>query len=89
MRVVAARNACAVALTSEADGEVRLCSQAALRGRGWPCASSTTISATADVLVVLAAWVLALRAGAACRHARVVVVPFRMVAEQASMSNVK
>ena len=89
MRVVAARNACAVALTSEADAEVWLCSQAALRGRGWPCGSSTTISATADVLVVLAAWVLALCAGAAFRHARVVVVPFRMVAEQASMSNVK
>ena len=66
---------CALALTSKADGEDRLCSQAALRGRGWPCASSTTISATTDVLVVLAARELALGAVAACRHLRVV-VPF-------------
>ena len=47
-------------------------SEAALRGRGWPCASSTTdsttISATADVLVVIMQ----------CGY----FVPFRMLAEQ-------
>ena len=49
--VVALALCCAVALTSEAHGEDRLCSQATLRGRGWTCALSTTISATTDVLV--------------------------------------